>query len=800
MIAMNLGALGRAFLRTLAVITLCGLGLWGTAAQAVTTTTTLSTSSSTVPTGQNVTFTAVVAPSTAFGYVTFLDGGTYIGSGTVANGVATLSTAFYAEGVHSITASYGGISWTTPSFDPSVSSAVVQTVSNPVFATSMTLSSTPTTVLMGQPLTVTATVTPSGASGYVTFLDGGANLGSALITNGVATLSTSLYTTGTHVITASYPGISWTIPSYTASTSQAVNAFAGYPWGSPSSTSLSATPSTAAVGQTVTLQASVTPATANGTVVFLDGSASLGTATLNAGIATLNTSFALSGSHTLSAMFLGDVGGSVASTSAPVVQTVGAPAGVATTTTLSATPTTVITGQAVMLTATVNPSSATGTVTFKDGSVTLGTGTLNAGVATLSTSFSTTGTHSLSAYYAGNSANLSSTSTTVSETVNNPPVGTHTNLLSSSASVSVGQSLTLTATVSSAGTPTSSPTGSVTFKDGATTLGVGTLNAGVALLSTSFTTTGTHSLSAVYTGDAANVTSTSTPLSQTVIGPLVALPAPPNPSAPVVGFTYDAQNQPTQVIQAPGITGYNLTTSTAYDPLGRPKTVTNPQSGVIQIGYDGLGRVTTVIDPRNLATQYPRDGLGQVTQLQSPDSGTANLTYDLGGNLSTRTDSRGVQATYSHDALNRLTQASFNLAGQTSQNYSWTYDQTGGIFSYGIGRLTTASFPEGSTSFVYDPQGRVLQTAQTVNAAAGTNSQNVRLNTFYAYDAGGHVTQLIYPSGRTVSIGYTGGLPSSLGLAQNAVASPIPLLGNIQYAPFGPVQSWNWQLATGPQL
>lgn len=167
------------------------------------------------------------------------------------------------------------------------------------------------------------------------------------------------------------------------------------------------------------------------------------------------------------------------------------------------------------------------------------------------------------------------------------------------------------------------------------------------------------------------------------------------------------------------------------------------------------------------------------------------------GNLSTRTDSRGVQASYSYDALDRLSAVSFTLSGQSTQAYAWTYDQTGAGFSSSIGRLSTASFPEGNTQFSYDPQGRVLQSRQTVNGAPETNAQAVQLNTSYSYDAAGQITGVVYPSGRSVNISITAGLPSGLSLSTTAGAVPSPMLSNIQFAPFGAVQSWNWQMSGG---
>ncbi len=64
-------------------------------------------------TGQNITLTATVASqagrNTPTGTVTFLDGATTLGTGTLnASGVATFSTTTLPAGADSITASYGG--------------------------------------------------------------------------------------------------------------------------------------------------------------------------------------------------------------------------------------------------------------------------------------------------------------------------------------------------------------------------------------------------------------------------------------------------------------------------------------------------------------------------------------------------------------------------------------------------------------------------------------------------------------------------------------------------------------------
>jgi hypothetical protein len=77
---------------------------------------------------------------------------------------------------------------------------------------------------------------------------------------------------------------------------------------------------------------------------------------------------------------------------------------------------------------------------------------------------------------------------------------TYTTLSSGSNPAYYGQSLTLSAQVTSVG----SPTGTVTFKNGTTTLGTATLSGGIAVLSTTKLPLGSNSLTATYNGDSLN--------------------------------------------------------------------------------------------------------------------------------------------------------------------------------------------------------------------------------------------------------------------------------------------------------
>lgn len=120
------------------------------------------------------------------------------------------------------------------------------------------------------------------------------------------------------------------------------------------------------------------------------------------------------------------------------------------------------------------------------------------------------GTHNITAQYSGDANYSADSSAAVAVTVN--PATSATSATSSANPSFAGQSVTLTANVTSNG-PT--PTGMVTFTSGSTTLGTAVLNGGTAAFTTSFNTAGTQAITVSYSGDA-NTQATSTSLSQVV--------------------------------------------------------------------------------------------------------------------------------------------------------------------------------------------------------------------------------------------------------------------------------------------
>jgi len=154
--------------------------------------------------GEPVTFTARVTSrgGTPTGTVTFKDGSSAFGTGTLSGGKTKFEISTLAADTHSVTAVYGG----SGSFAGSTSPVLTQTVNRVTTSTSVTSSLDPSG--SGQPVTFTATVTSASGTptGTVSFKDRSTTLGKATLTSGKATFTTSSLAVGTHAIAGLYEG------------------------------------------------------------------------------------------------------------------------------------------------------------------------------------------------------------------------------------------------------------------------------------------------------------------------------------------------------------------------------------------------------------------------------------------------------------------------------------------------------------------------------------------------------------------------------------------------------------------
>jgi hypothetical protein len=453
--------------------------------------------------GQSVTFNAQVSAGsgTPTGTVTFFDGATSLGTQPLSGGAASLSTSALTVATHSITVSYSGDS----NYGGTTSAPLSQVVNQA--SSTVGLSSNANPGAFGQTITLTATITPQfggTATGSVTFSDGATALGSVPVSGNSAVLQTSSLSVGGHSLKATYSGDTNVGGNASSVLSETITK-------ASSSIALTSSANPAAIGQSVTYTATVSPqfsGTPSGNVTFKQGGVILNTVPLSGGVATFTTSYASAGSFSIKANYSGD-GNFTSSVSAVLKEVVNrSTVSVAVSSDLNPS----VYGQTVTFTATLTTSGPTldgQSVSFKTGATVLGTGTISGGGASLSTSSLDAGNRVVTASYSGDAAH-SPASGSVTQVI--AKASTTTALSSSVNPSNSGQSVTFTATVSSG---TAVPTGTVKFKRGGTLLATVTLSGGVATFSTSSLPPGSNKITATYSATP-NFTSSSASVVQLV--------------------------------------------------------------------------------------------------------------------------------------------------------------------------------------------------------------------------------------------------------------------------------------------
>jgi Bacterial Ig-like domain (group 3) len=356
----------------------------------------------------------------------------------------------------------------------------------------------------------------------------------------------------------------------------------------------------------------------------------------------------------------------------------------ASTTTLMTSAPSINLGGSITLTATVASSSGTGAVptgsaTFFDGTTNLGSSTLTNGVGTLNTSSLPVGTDSLTAEYGGDTNYFTSTSAAVSESVVALPAST-TTVTTSAPSITVGGSLTLTATVASSSGTGAVPTGSVTFFDGSTNLGIGTLSNGIGTLTSSSLPVGTDSLTAQYSGDSNYSASTSAVVSESV----VALPA----------------STTTLVTSAPSITAGDSLTLTAT-------VASSSGAGAVPTGSVNFFDGTT-----NLGSGTLTNGTASLTTTALP-VGADSLTAQYSGDTN-------YSASTSSEVSESVVAAPVETASAVMTLTSTTGTLLNPIYNYNITLTNTGNVNLGTFWFAWVPHEDFLPTSPiSITSPAG---------------------------------------------------------------------------------
>jgi hypothetical protein len=385
----------------------------------------------------------------------------------------------------------------------------------------------------------------------------------------------------------------------------------------------------------------------------------------------------------------------------------------------------------------VSPSTATGTIQFLDGTTVLTTATISGGAASFGTSALAAGKHTITAVYSGDPLNLTSTSGAITQTV----LTTTTVSLSSTQNPSpVGGAFSFLVTVSP-----SSATGTVQFLDGSTSIGTGTLSGGATSLNISTLTQGTHIITAVYSGDANDATSTSAPLSQAV--------------KLITGLGYTSSLNPSVVGQSVSLT----------------VTINSAATGTVQFIDSGtlLGTITVASGVAQYTTSSLAQGTHAVTVIYSGDS---NYLGFQSAPLSQVVNAKAASGTTVSSSLNpsAVGQSVKFTASVTPTSATGTVQFLDGTtvigtatVSSGSAAFSTTTLAQGTHSITASYSGDSRDTAsispaltQTVNVAApaapsnltATASGSSQINLAWTASATSGVTYDVYES---TSAGFT---------------------------------------------
>ncbi|CAN5413700.1 hypothetical protein BH10ACT1_BH10ACT1_31370 [soil metagenome] len=450
-------------------------------------------------------------------------------------------------------------------------------------------------------------------------------------------------------------------------------------------TALVVTPSPSRPGEAISLRATVTSDEGygvSGNVTFRDGTTVLGTSALDgSGEAVLNSIVLATGTHSLTATYVG-TGGYASSTSAAKAHEV-----VAATTTVgvlsSKNPSAI--GEAVTLTVMLQSGglgTTTGTVTLKDGTATLATLPVVADGASFTTSALAAGTHAITAVYGGDAIHGPGTSPVLQQFVRG---GAEVSLAASNATPVYANPVTLTARVTGPG-GAGATSGTVRFHvDG--NFHDATVNAsGIATHTTTALPVGANTVHAQFLGTSG--------LGQSALGSTVV--------------TVSAAPSATQLTVTPATAtnyGNSVTLAARVTVSGTP----TPVSGAVafkdgatvlaQVALDGTGRAQLVtsalgVGNRSLtATFVPGTGLAASTSTAVTHQVTGvGTVVTLAGNRNPTVTGQAVTLTATVDG----TGTDAVPTGIVAFRDGTTVLGSAGLDSTGTARLTVGALAVGT--------------------------------------------------------------------------------------------------------
>ncbi len=171
--------------------------------------------------------------------------------------------------------------------------------------------------------------------------------------------------------------------------------------------------------------------------------------------------------------------------------------------------------------------------------------------------------------------------------------------------------------------------------------------------------------------------------------------------------------------------------------------------------YDPLKQITDVTDDQGNVTTSAYDNLGRQIEIDSPDMGLTTFSYDPASNLIAKQTANlaatGTQIDYTYD-FNRLMAVTYPEF--TENNITYTYGAPGAAFN-SANRITSVQSQAGFEERFYGPLGETVKTILTVSSDTGANPETYA--TEYTYDTWNRLQTMVYPDGEILVNAYDSG-------------------------------------------
>ena len=172
-----------------------------------------------------------------------------------------------------------------------------------------------------------------------------------------------------------------------------------------------------------------------------------------------------------------------------------------------------------------------------------------------------------------------------------------------------------------------------------------------------------------------------------------------------VGYAYNSSNYIQSITDQLG----HVTTITAWNALGQPISLTDPNGIITTLAYDGDGRLKSVTNGApgpTATTKIDYDGVGNVKMITEPNLAWTSYSYDNARRLTGMTNADGDSATWTRDAMGDATAISLKsgASGTVAFSKSQTFDQLGRL-------IQSIGFAGQTYTFGYDHTDNVTSVA-----------------------------------------------------------------------------------------